>query len=78
MDQRQPVELCHVARGLRSKVREVLDGWTHPGWPGRTYKKPVHQAAQINQIGGLPAMSESLRPPPRSADSDRCSGHNGR
>jgi hypothetical protein len=33
------------------KAREVLDGWTHPGWPGRTYNKPVHQAAQINQIG---------------------------
>ena len=50
VDQRQPAELCHVARGLRSKVRKVLGGWTHPGWPGRTYNKPVHQAAQINQI----------------------------
>jgi len=50
-DQWQPVELYPVDRGLRWKVREVLDGWTHPGWPGRTYKKPVHRAAQINQIG---------------------------
>ncbi len=41
VDQRQPVDLYHVARGLRWKVREVLDGWMHPGWPGRTYKKPV-------------------------------------
>ena len=30
-----------MARGLRWKVREVPGGWTHPGWPGRTYKKPV-------------------------------------
>lgn len=37
----QPVELCYVARGLRWTVREVLDGWTHPGWPGKTYNKPV-------------------------------------
>jgi hypothetical protein len=28
----------------------VPDGWTHPRWPGRPYKSPVHQAAQINQI----------------------------
>ena len=41
VDQWQPVELYPVARGLRWKVREVLDGWTHRGWPGRTYKKPV-------------------------------------
>jgi hypothetical protein len=41
--------------------REVPDGRTHPRWPGRTYKKPVHPAAQINQIGGLPAVTESLR-----------------
>jgi len=33
-------------------VRQVLDDWTHPRWPGRTYNKPVHPAAQINQIGG--------------------------
>ena len=36
VDQWQPVELYPVARGLRWKVREVLDGWTHPGWPGST------------------------------------------
>jgi hypothetical protein len=40
-DDWQPVELCYVARGLRWTVREVLDGWTHPGWPGKTYNKPV-------------------------------------
>jgi hypothetical protein len=39
----QPVALYHVARGLRWTVREVLDGWTHPGWPGKTYQKPVIQ-----------------------------------
>jgi hypothetical protein len=37
------VALYHVARGLRWQVREVLDGWTHPGWPGRTCPKPVIQ-----------------------------------
>jgi hypothetical protein len=21
----------------------VLGGWTHPGWPGKTYQKPVAQ-----------------------------------
>ncbi len=68
VDPWQPVELYPVARGLRWKVREVLDGWTHPGWPGKTYKKLVHRAAQINQIGGLSAVTESLRPPPRSAE----------
>jgi hypothetical protein len=55
------MEPYHVARGWRWKVRDVLDGWTHPRWPGRTHKKPVHTAAQINQIGGLPAVTESLR-----------------
>ncbi len=39
----QPVALYHVARGLRWQVREVLDGWTHPGWPGRTYQKSMAQ-----------------------------------
>jgi hypothetical protein len=34
----QPVALYHVARGLRWQVREALDGWTHAGWPGRTYR----------------------------------------
>jgi hypothetical protein len=41
VDQWQPMELYPVARGIAWKVREVLDGWTHPGWPGRTCKKPV-------------------------------------
>ena len=63
VDQRQPVNLYDAARGLRWRVREVPDGWTHPRWPGRTYNKPVHPAAQINQIGGLSAVTESLRPP---------------
>ena len=30
----QPVALYHLSRGLRWPVREVLGGWTHPGWPG--------------------------------------------
>jgi hypothetical protein len=42
--------------------REVSDGSTHPRRPGRTYNKPVHPAAQINQIGDLPAVTASLRP----------------
>jgi hypothetical protein len=39
----QPVALYHLARGLRWQVREVLGGWTHPDWPGKTYQKPVAQ-----------------------------------
>jgi hypothetical protein len=40
-DDWQPVQLCSVARRLRWTVREVLDGCTHPGWPGKRYNKPV-------------------------------------
>jgi hypothetical protein len=35
--------LYYVARGLRWQVREGLDGWPDPGWPGKTYQKPVIQ-----------------------------------
>jgi hypothetical protein len=60
VDQRQPANLYDAA-GIAMEGREVPGGWTHPRWPGRTDKKPVHPAAQINQIGGLPAVTESLR-----------------
>jgi hypothetical protein len=58
----QPVALYHVARGLRWQVREVLDGWTHPGWPGKTYKKPVIQKRyRLRVFGPLPDGRTSAR-----------------
>jgi hypothetical protein len=55
----QPVTLCHVARGLRWQVREVLDGWTHPGWPGRAYQKPVAQKwYRLRVFGPLPGRPD--------------------
>lgn len=60
-DQWQQVELYHVGRGLRWKVREVLDGWTHPGWPGQTYKKPiVEKRYWLRVFGPLPGRPEQL------------------
>ena len=51
----QPAALCYVARGLRWTVREVLDGWTHPGWPGKTYNKPVTEKRyRLRVFGPLP------------------------
>jgi hypothetical protein len=61
VDQWQPVELYHVARGWRWKVREVLDGWTHPGWPGRAYKKPVVEKRYwLRVFGPLPGRPDQL------------------
>jgi hypothetical protein len=60
-DDWQLVELYHVARGLRWMVREVLDGWTHPGWPGRTYKKPVvEKRCRLRVFGPLPDRPDQL------------------
>jgi hypothetical protein len=60
-DDWQPVELCYVARGLRWTVREVLDGWTHPGWPGRTYNKPVvEKRYRLRVFGPLPGRPDQL------------------
>jgi hypothetical protein len=54
-DDWQPVELYYVARGLRWTVREVLDGWIHPGWPGKTNQKPVIQKKyRLRVFGPLP------------------------
>ena len=39
----------------------MLDGWTHPGWPGRTYKKPiVEKRYWLRVFGPLPGRSEQL------------------
>jgi hypothetical protein len=55
----QPVELYHVAQGLRWTVREVLDAWTHPGWPGKTYKKPVvEKRYRLRVFGPLPGQPD--------------------
>jgi hypothetical protein len=55
VDDWQPVELYHVAQGLRWTVVEVLDGWTHPRWPGKTYKKPVVEKwYRLRVFGPLP------------------------
>jgi hypothetical protein len=36
-------------------VWEVLDGWTHPGWPGKTYNKPVvEKRYRLRVFGTLP------------------------
>jgi hypothetical protein len=57
----QPVELYHVAPGLRWTTLEVLDGWTHPGWPGRTYKKPVvDMRYRLRVFGPLPGRPDQL------------------
>jgi hypothetical protein len=43
------------------QVREVLDGWTHPGWPGRTYQKPVAQRRyRLRVFGPLPGRPDQL------------------
>jgi hypothetical protein len=55
----QPAALCYVARGLRWTVREVLDGWTHPGWPGKTYNKPVTEKRyRLRVFGPLPGRPD--------------------
>jgi hypothetical protein len=42
-------------------VREVLDGWTHPVWPGRTYKKPVvEKRYRLRVFGPLPGRPDQL------------------
>jgi hypothetical protein len=47
--------------GLRWTVREVLDGWTHPGWPGRTYNKPVvEKRYRVRVFGPLPGQPDQL------------------
>ena len=54
-DEWQPVALYHVARGLRWQVRAVLHRWTHPGWPGKTYNKPVvEKRYRLRVFGPLP------------------------
>jgi hypothetical protein len=58
-DDWQPVELCYIARGLRWTVREVLDGWTRPGWPGKTYNKPVvEKRFRLRVFGPLPGRPD--------------------
>jgi len=58
-DEWQPVALYHVTRGLRWQVREVLDDWTHPGWPGETYQKPVPQKRyRLRVFGPLPRQPD--------------------
>jgi hypothetical protein len=60
-DEWQPVELYHVAQGLRWTVLEVLDGWTHPGWPGKTYQKPiVEKWYRLCVFGPLPGRPYQL------------------
>jgi hypothetical protein len=60
-DEWQPVELYYVARGLRWAVWEVLDSWTHPGWPGKTYRKPiVEKWYRLRVFGPLPGQSHQL------------------
>jgi len=61
-DEWQPVALYHVTRGLRWQVREVLDDWTHPGWPGETYQKPVPQKRyRLRVFGPLPRQPDPAR-----------------
>jgi len=60
-DQRQPHELYHATRGLRWKVREVLDGWIHPGWPEKTYNKPVvEKRYRLHVFGPMPGRPDQL------------------
>jgi hypothetical protein len=60
-DEWQPVSLYHAALGFRWKVREVLDGWTHPGWPSRTYKKPIiEKQYRLRVFGPLSGRPDQL------------------
>ena len=37
----------------------MLDGWTHLGWPGRTYQKPVaQQRYRLRVFGPLPGRPD--------------------
>jgi hypothetical protein len=51
----EPRTVHHLGRRLDWTVREVLESWTHPGWPERTYGKPVvERRHRLRVFGPLP------------------------
>ena len=52
-----PYEVRHARLGLRWTVLEVLQAWTHPGWPEQTYRKPVPERKyRLRVHGPLPGQ----------------------
>jgi hypothetical protein len=50
-----------MQRGPRWTVREVLGGWTHPGWPGKAHSKPVvEKRYRLRVFGPLPGQPDQL------------------
>ena len=60
VDQRQPVNLYDAARDCDGRCARCQRP-DAPQMARQDIQKPVHPAAQINQIGGLPTVTESLR-----------------
>lgn len=56
----------HVRPGLRWTVLQVLDGWTHPGRPGKMHKKPV-----VEKRYRLPVFGAQTAGPARGVRDDR-------
>lgn len=57
----RPREVIHFRLGLRWAVREVLDEWVHPGWPEKTYQKPiVERRYRLRVFGPLPGRPDQL------------------
>lgn len=48
----EPRRVHHLALGLDWEVIEVLESWTHPGWPRQTYRKPVVQRRHRLLVSG--------------------------
>jgi hypothetical protein len=54
----RPAEVYHARLGLRWRVLEVLQAWIHPGWPERTYGKPVvERKYRLRVCGPLPGRA---------------------
>ena len=55
------MEFYHVILGLWWTVQEVLDGWTHPGWPGKAHKKRVAEKRyRLRVFAPLPGWPDQL------------------
>jgi len=51
----EPSKVHHLALGLNWEVLEILESWTHPGWPRATYQKPViERRHRLRVLGPMP------------------------
>jgi hypothetical protein len=48
----EPRRVHHLGLGLHWEVLEILESWTHPGWPRETYKKPVIERRHRLRVHG--------------------------